>query len=635
MLAIIRGLEKWRHYLEGARHPVEIWTDHKNLEYFQVAQKLNRQQARWSLYLSRLDFTLHHKPGRTMGKLDALSRQADHGSGQGDNDNLTLIAPELFWIHALTGVRLEGEERNILREVRRSPNVDVQEESVAKAAMELWKDKSRGTIKSTEWSESEGLLMFRSKIYVPKDRDLRRHIVEQHHNKRITGHAGRFKTLELVARNHWWPQMSRYIGMYMKHCDLCNRNKVQHRRPMGELHPSETPDAPWDTISVDFIVELLESYGYDAIMSVVDSLTKCAHFIPTHTTINAEGTALLFLKEVWKHHGTPQVVVSNRGPQFVAAFTRELYKLLNIKQAMSTAYHPQMDRQTERVNQVLEGYLHIFTSQRQDNWDDFLPTGEFQYNNTVHSSTQQTPFMVDTGRHPHMGFEPQQPQSTLESANKFAERIALGIEEAKAALTKVKDEHAMFYNCRHEPALVYAPGDRVWLDGSDIATNRPSSKLSHRRLGLFVIEACVGHGAYCLKLPYQFRRLHPVFSTVKLSPAPPDPIIGWQPALPPPTTLVDGEEEYEVEAILDSQMRYNRLEYLLKFKGYDESHNQWEVHTHVYAKLKIALFHSKYPGAARHINAAIFDSIPFTRVDLATSWRSSHVVTPRFEGGVM
>jgi hypothetical protein len=181
----------------------------------------------------------------------------------------------------------------------------VQEESVAKAARELQKDKGRGTVKSTEWSESDGLLMFCGKIYVPKDRELRHHIVEQHHNTCITGHAGRFKTLELVSRNYWWPQMSCYIGTYVKTYDLCNRMKVQRRRPIGELHPSETPEAPWDTISVDFIVELLESHGYDAIMCVVNSLTKHTHFILMHTTINAEGTALLFLKEVWKHHGTP------------------------------------------------------------------------------------------------------------------------------------------------------------------------------------------------------------------------------------------------------------------------------------------------------------------------------------------
>jgi hypothetical protein len=99
--------------------------------------------------------------------------------------------------------------------------------------------------------------------------------------------------------------------------------------------------------------------------------------------------------------------------------------------------------------------------------------------------------MIDTGRHPRMSFEPQRPQSTLESANEFVEHIALGIEEAKAALTKAKDKYTMFYNRRREPAPVFAPGDRVWLDGSDIATNRPSPKLSHRHLGPFVIEACV------------------------------------------------------------------------------------------------------------------------------------------------
>jgi hypothetical protein len=125
MLAIIRGLEEWRHYLEGARHSIEIWTDHKNLEYFRMAQKLNCRQACWLLYLLRFDFTLHHKPGQSMGKPDALSRRADHGSGQGDNNNLTLLALELFRIHVLTGVRLEGDERNILREVQHSLKDDV------------------------------------------------------------------------------------------------------------------------------------------------------------------------------------------------------------------------------------------------------------------------------------------------------------------------------------------------------------------------------------------------------------------------------------------------------------------------------------------------------------------------------
>jgi hypothetical protein len=140
-----------------------------------------------------------------------------------------LLAPELFRIHALAGTRLEGEEHNILCEVWYSLRDRVQEEAVAKAARELQKDKGRGTVRSAEWAESDGLLMFHGKIYVPNDRDLRCHIIEQHHDTRIAGHAGRFKTLELVACNYWWPQMSCYIGIYIKTCDLCNWTELQHR----------------------------------------------------------------------------------------------------------------------------------------------------------------------------------------------------------------------------------------------------------------------------------------------------------------------------------------------------------------------------------------------------------------------
>src|SRR3981189_134842 len=172
---------------------------------------------------------------------------------------------------------------------------------------------------------------------------------------------------------------------------------------------SYTPNKPWDTISIDFIVELPCSNGYDTIMNVVDGVTKRAHFIAMHPTITAVGAARLFLRKVWKHHGTPHVVISDRSPQFVADFTCKLYRLIGIKLATSTAYHPQTDGQTERVNQELEQFLRLFVNQRQNDWEELLALGEFQYNNHVHSSTQQTPFMVNTGRHPRMGFKPLEP----------------------------------------------------------------------------------------------------------------------------------------------------------------------------------------------------------------------------------
>src|ERR1700677_795106 len=133
--------------------------------------------------------------------------------------------------------------------------------------------------------------------------------------------------------NYYWPQMSHYIGLYIEHCDLCNRTKIIRKRPISELHPMAIPHDRWDVISVDFVVELPDAHGYNAIMNVIDTVTKRAHFIPTHTTITAEGAALLFLRDVWKHHELPLSVVSDRGPQFSSRFTRKLYRLLGIKLA--------------------------------------------------------------------------------------------------------------------------------------------------------------------------------------------------------------------------------------------------------------------------------------------------------------
>jgi hypothetical protein len=121
MLAIIRALEEWRHFLEGAPNKFEIWTDHKNLEYFMSAKKLNRHQARWSLTLARFDFVMHHRPGKTMGKSDALSRRADHSSGTEDNRDITLLTPNFFAVCALEGVQVEGEERDLLKLIRMEP----------------------------------------------------------------------------------------------------------------------------------------------------------------------------------------------------------------------------------------------------------------------------------------------------------------------------------------------------------------------------------------------------------------------------------------------------------------------------------------------------------------------------------
>jgi transposase InsO family protein len=627
MLAIIRALEEWRHFLEGAQHPFEIWTDHRNLEYFMTARKLNRRQARWSLVLARFDFKMHHRPGRSMGKADALSRRADHGSGAKDNEDIILLSPERLAIRALEGLKVTGEEQVLLKDIRRGNSQGMQEEAIAKAAKALRATSSKH-MRSSEWSEVDGLLLFRGKIYVPNDMDLRRRIVALHHDSPLAGHAGRWKTVELVSRNYWWPQMSRFIGQYVATCDPCLRTKPLRQLPIGELQPLPIPEARWDTVSVDFIVELPPSAGYDAVMTVVDSVSKRAHFIPTHTTVTAEGSARLFLHNVWKLHGLPNQVISDRGPQFVAEFTRELYKKLGIKIAATTAWHPQADGQTERVNQELDQFLRIFVNERQDNWLDLLPLAEFQHNNHIHASTQHSPFLLDTGRHPRMGFEPRQRPSHLETVNEFTERMKSTLEEAKAALAKAKDDMARFYNQKRLPTPIYKPGDKVYLDASDIQTTRPSKKLSHLRLGPYVVERQVNSHAYKLRLPQSMRRLHPVFNVVKLIPAPEDPFPGRKLAPPPPPVIVDGEEEWEVEEILDSRLVGRKLKFLIKWKGFGREHNSWEDAADVHAPELVQNFYRHHPGAPRFIRTIQFDSIPFRSVPAITSSRCD------LEGGV-
>jgi hypothetical protein len=165
-----------------------------------------------------------------------------------------------------------------------------------------------------------------------------------------------------------------------------------------------------------------------------------------------------------------------------------------------------------------------------------------------------------------MGFKPDQPPSCMESVNKFMEQMKSALEEAKAALAKSKDNMTQYYNQKQTPAPEYKPGDQVYLDASDIQTTRPSKKLSLRSLGPFTIEQKVGNGAYWLQLPQSMKQLHPVFNVVKLTPAPPDPIVGCHALSPPPPEILDGEEEWIVEKILDSRIMNQKLWYLIKWK---------------------------------------------------------------------
>ena len=165
-----------------------------------------------------------------------------------------------------------------------------------------------------------------------------------------------------MSRNYWWSQMSRYIGQYVSTCDFCLRTKPWRYSPVGKLQLLSVPDIQWNMLSVDFVVELMESSGHNAVMTVVDAVSKRVHFISTHMMVTAQGAARLFLHYVWKLYSLPKRIVSDHGSQFVALFTKELYRLLDIRISSSTAWHPQINGQTECVNQELDQFLCLFVN---------------------------------------------------------------------------------------------------------------------------------------------------------------------------------------------------------------------------------------------------------------------------------
>jgi len=158
----------------------------------------------------------------------------------------------------------------------------------------------------------------------------------------------------LVTRNFWWPGITKEVKRYVKGCDACQRNKNRTEQPAGKLMPNSIPEKPWTHISADFITKLPLAQGYNSILVVVDRLTKMVHFIPTTEKTSAEGLARLFRDNVWKLHGLPKSIISDRGPQFAAELMTELNGMLGIESKLSTVFHPQTDRQTKRVNQELE-----------------------------------------------------------------------------------------------------------------------------------------------------------------------------------------------------------------------------------------------------------------------------------------
>jgi hypothetical protein len=588
LLAIVYALKTWRPYLHGAKFRIQ--TDHHPLIYLQTQPELSRRQRRWIEVLNEFDFNVEYLKGKWNLVADALSRRAD------------LYQPDLY----------TGEDEDELSvpvmalNAMSASTVALDKTCVQELLSDYAQDAELAEIWSTPtapYSKTEQGLLYKdngTKLCVPQGK-LRLVILHDAHDSISAGHLGIDKTVEHMQRRFYWPRMRQDVQEYVRSCGSCQRNKKSTQKPIGKLCPTEVPERRWEHVTMDFVSALPRTReGFDAIFVVVDKLTKQVVFVPTATDATAADTARLYLKNVYRHHGLPRKIISDRDTRFTSKFWKELHRLLQVKLAMSSAFHPQTDGQTERMNRSMEEMLRHYVSYDQKNWADLLPLLEFTYNNSVHKVTRQTPFMLNTGQHPLEISDlllPPNRGTKVANVTTFVSQLRDMTAAAREAILLANDSY-MKYADKDRRDVVFDEGDKVLLSTKFFrppADQERRRKLSSPYAGPFEIVKRISPVAYRLKLPVG-TNVHDVFHASLLKEYHADKT-GARIEPIPEAVLVDGETEYVVDTILDHRMKRNRMQYLVSWKGYSHDDSTWEPLKNVQGSEALLMYQAAHPDA--------------------------------------
>lgn len=588
LLAIIHALKVWRTYLEG--NHFEIITDHAALKYLKTQPTLSRRQARWSEKLQEFQFDIIYRPGTANTVADALSRRPDHNDSEG-------IAPLPTGTSLnLNHVSTVSLDPRLSETIKAAYPEDSYFGPILRELVRAERTESPLPRPLTRYSLQQGLLYLQDglidRLCLPKAPNVLIPLLQSHHDSRIAGHLGFDKTYASMHPLFYWPAMTKTIRKFIESCASCQRNKPRNHMPYGPLQVLPIPTRRWEQVSMDLITALPKTRdGHDAIVVFVDRLSKMAHFTATTTRVTAPGLAQLFFDTVFRQHGMPKIIVSDRDTRFTSLFWETLFKLMDTRLTMSTAFHPQTDGQTERTNRTLEQMLRNYVSYRQDDWDKLLTAAEFAYNNAKQTSMQLSPFLLTYGQHPHIPTNllgNPVPKTRVQTTNEFvAEMSGLlniardNLQQAQENQTKYADQARVTKN--------FQVGDLVLVSTEHLLPTseqaRRSRKLRQKFTGPYQIIRVVPPVNYKLELPETYRG-HTTFHVSALEPfhdhASEFP--GRIQPPPPPPRLSDHYSirpaEFEVESILDKRSRQRNeetiTEYLVKWLNYPNYDATWE-----------------------------------------------------------
>ena len=599
LLATVHALRTFRCYIEGTAF--KLVTDHEPLTFFQDKPRLSRKQARWYEFLQDYDYTWEHRPGR-INVADPLSRRPDlidntvKLQAAGAHTKPTVKRRRINSVVGRTFL-LTGERRHLLMTLQASQTAadtathtlsaeeaqPVVTPALAESPADFLK-RVRAAYERDPWfslktntdqlSRMDQLWFKGEALAVPDGDDLRQECLRQCHDSPYAGHFGNAKTLHLTQRIYWWPKMAEDVTNYVARCDKCNRNKAEVNLPKGLLQPIAVPDQVWHDITMDYITSLPPTpRGFDAILVIVDRLSKMVLLEPAHTTSTAKSAAEMLERRVLSHFGCPKTLLTDRDPRFMAQYFQDWCKARCIKHTPSSAYHPQTDGLSERYNRVLEDVLRNYIGPNLNDWDNLLPQAQFAINNSYNESTKTTPFFLNYGRHPHVpGTTHKHVHQDLRMPDvlRWSQTMWEAVQSAKRCLQQARDRQKAYYDKRRRD-VAFSVGEEVLLCTKNLTfKGLDCKKLLPRFVGPFKIVQAIGASAYKLDLP-DTMAVHPVFHVSLLK-----KYTGTGPVPPPPTILQDGTVEYEVDAIVSHRHEGRRRQYLVRWRGYTPEHDTWE-----------------------------------------------------------
>lgn len=554
---------------------------------FTTTKELNRRQVRWAETLAMYNFVISYVKGSENGRADALSRKPEYKGDEKPPSHAILRDTNEGLV--FNGAMIATVSRLVDTTLVDSFKENYKKDAVARMAMEN---------PTGPFTNESGILRFHGKLYVPQN--IQDQFIKEQHGLPAHGHQGITKTVDRISRDFYIPGLRRKANEVIGKCDSCIRNKAERHAPYGKMRSPDTPPSAWKSIAWDFVVKLppskepVSGVTYDAILVITDRNTKYAYMEPYSETYTAEQLAYTFYRVIVANHGVPDEIISDRDKLFTSKFWTTLTALLGIKQKLSTAFHPQTDGQTERLNQVMETYLRCYVNYQQDNWVGLLPMAQFSYNSAATETTRVSPFYANYGYEPRAYQIPISITSEAQSARIQVDQLKSLQERLSEDIQFVTARSALYYN-RHrsmEPTL--KEGDKVYLIRKNIKTKRPSTKLDHKKLGPYKIKKVKSPVNYELSLPKNMN-IHPVFhiSLLELAPegAPPAPNIEIDPVNP--------NAEYDVEEILDCRYVRQRVKYLVKWLDYPHSEDTWEPKENLNCPEKLAAFHRQNPGLPR------------------------------------